>query len=220
MAGVKRQERAAATQQQLLDAARAVFGERGYQGTSVAAITDAASTAHGTFYLYFRNKEDVFAQVMEQATNDLYAMTLTELDPETHQYDPAIARDRVKGFLEVAVAHKDLWRALLEAILVSPVVAANWMEARGRFHRGLAARLRIYQERGEFRDLDPDLVAAALAGMLEWLVFTGATFGVPQPLEASDRFIDTIADLWASAVDIGGRGGRPLVPDADPDAGA
>ena len=59
MAGVKRQERAAATQSQLLEAAREVFCERGYQATSVAAITDAASTAHGTFYLYFRNKEDV-----------------------------------------------------------------------------------------------------------------------------------------------------------------
>ena len=97
--GAKRQERAAATQQQLLEAARAVFTERGYQGASVAAITDAASTAHGTFYLYFRNKEDVFAQVMATAMDELYKQTLTELDAEKHLYDPNIARDRVKGFL-------------------------------------------------------------------------------------------------------------------------
>ena len=57
---------------QLLEAAREVFAERGYQATSVAAITDAASTAHGTFYLYFRNKEDVFAQLMATAMDELY----------------------------------------------------------------------------------------------------------------------------------------------------
>lgn len=208
MPGVKRQERAAATQSQLLEAARAVFAERGYQATSVAAITDAASTAHGTFYLYFRNKEDVFAQLMATAMDELYSHTLTELDPETHLYDPGIARDRVAGFLEAAVAQGHIWRALLEAVLVSPTIAASWLEMRAVFHEGLAERLRIYQSRGEFRDLDPSLVAQSLAGMLEWHVFTSVAFGVPGPLEASDQVIDTIADLWASAVDVGGRKGH------------
>jgi AcrR family transcriptional regulator len=204
MAGVKRQERAAATQSQLLEAARDVFAERGYQATSVAAITDAASTAHGTFYLYFRNKEDVFAQLMASTMDELYRHTLTDLDPDTHMYDPRVARDRVAGFLEVAAGQGKIWRALLEAILVSPTIAASWLELRAVFHQGLADRLAIYQARGEFRDLDPQLVAASLAGMLEWHVFTTASFGVPGPLEASDQVIDTIADLWAAAVDVGG----------------
>ncbi|MCU1369512.1 MAG: TetR family transcriptional regulator [Ilumatobacteraceae bacterium] len=208
MAGVKRQERAAATQNQLLEAARQVFAERGYQATSVAAITDAASTAHGTFYLYFRNKEDVFAQLMATTMDELYAHTLTELDPETHRYDPDVARDRVAGFLQVAVSQGKIWRALLEAILVSPTIAENWLELRRVFHQGLADRLAIYQSRGEFRDLDPSLVAQLLAGMLEWHVFTSASFGVPGPLEANDKAIDTIADLWASAVSVRGSRGQ------------
>ncbi|WP_426574054.1 TetR/AcrR family transcriptional regulator [Aquihabitans sp. McL0605] len=204
MAGAKRQERAAATQAQLLEAAREVFAERGYQATSVAAITDAASTAHGTFYLYFRNKEDVFAQLMASAMDELYRHTLTELDPEDHLYDVGVARERVAGFLQVAEANARLWRALLEAILVSPTVEATWLEMRAKFCKGLADRLRIYQSRDEFRDLDPDLTASLLAGMLEWAVFMSASFSIPAPLEASDQFIDTVADLWASAVDIGG----------------
>jgi AcrR family transcriptional regulator len=204
MAGVKRQERAAATQLQLLDAARDVFGERGYQGTSVAAITDAASTAHGTFYLYFRNKEDVFAQLMATAMDELYAHTLSDLNRAEHMYDADAARDRVKGFLTVAVAHGRIWRALLEAILVSPALEETWLGLRAQFHEALTERLTIYQSRGEFRDLDPSLVAQSLAGMLEWLVFTSASFGVPGPLNASDQLVDTIADLWAAAIDVGG----------------
>lgn len=164
----------------------------------------------GTFYLYFRNKEDVFAQLMATSMDELYRQTLTTLDPETHVYDPNVARDRVKAFLQVAEQQGRLWRALLEAILVSPAVEETWLALRAKFHQGLADRLAIYQQRGEFRDLDPALVAASLAGMLEWHVFTSASFGVPGPLEASDKVIDTISDLWASAVDIGGRKGQPV----------
>lgn len=215
MTGLKRQERAAATQQQLLEAARQIFAERGYQGTSVAAITDAASTAHGTFYLYFRNKEDVFAQVMASAMDELYRHTLTELDPREHVYDRAVARARVAGFLEVAEQQGRLWRALLEAILASPAVEETWLALRAKFHQGLADRLRLYQSRGECRDLDADLVAASLAGKLEWLVFTSSSFSVPGPLVASDHLIDTIADLWARAVDIrpGAGGSAPMAAD-------
>ena len=69
-----RQEQAATTRRQLLDAAGAVFEERGYKGTTVGAITDRANTAHGTFYLYFRNKEDAFCQVIESVIVDELAV--------------------------------------------------------------------------------------------------------------------------------------------------
>ena len=51
----KRRQRAAATADQLLAAARETFEARGYQATTVGAITEAANTAHGTFYRSFKN---------------------------------------------------------------------------------------------------------------------------------------------------------------------
>jgi AcrR family transcriptional regulator len=64
----KRQQGTAATADQLLNAARDVFESRGYTSTTVGAITSAANTAHGTFYLYFKNKEDAFGKVMASVT--------------------------------------------------------------------------------------------------------------------------------------------------------
>ena len=87
----KRQQQAAATQEQLLDAARAVFGERGYQATTVGAITTRANTAHGTFYLYFRNKQDVFAGVMTSVTDELYR----EADLASSASDPRAALEGI-----------------------------------------------------------------------------------------------------------------------------
>lgn len=47
------------TMGRLLSAGLRVFAERGYQAVRVDDIVRAARTSHGTFYLYFANKEDL-----------------------------------------------------------------------------------------------------------------------------------------------------------------
>src|SRR3989441_11332174 len=47
------------TMRRLLDAGMRVFAERGYHAARVDDIVRAAHTSHGTFYLYFANKEDL-----------------------------------------------------------------------------------------------------------------------------------------------------------------
>ncbi len=58
------------TMRKLLDAGIEVFTKRGYHSARVDDIVKAANTSHGTFYLYFANKEDLFraliADVAEQ----------------------------------------------------------------------------------------------------------------------------------------------------------
>jgi AcrR family transcriptional regulator len=43
-----------------VEAALAEFGEHGFQAVRVDDIVRRAQTSHGTFYLYFANKEDLF----------------------------------------------------------------------------------------------------------------------------------------------------------------
>jgi AcrR family transcriptional regulator len=47
------------TMRRLADAGMRVFAERGYHQSRVDDIVRAARTSHGTFYLYFANKEDL-----------------------------------------------------------------------------------------------------------------------------------------------------------------
>lgn len=42
-----------------------LFGQRGFHETTVPMIVAAANTSIGAFYLYFRNKEDIFAATLE-----------------------------------------------------------------------------------------------------------------------------------------------------------
>src|SRR5215472_5753210 len=49
------------TVRKLLDAGITVFGTKGFHAARVDDIVKVAKTSHGTFYLYFANKEDLFA---------------------------------------------------------------------------------------------------------------------------------------------------------------
>jgi len=60
----------------LLDAALRLFGAAGYHATTVPMIVADAASSTGSFYFYFRNKEDVFAAVLQ----DLAARLSTALN--------------------------------------------------------------------------------------------------------------------------------------------
>jgi AcrR family transcriptional regulator len=56
------------TKKQLMDAAIEVFHDKGYQKARVSDIVGAAGVAQGTFYIYFKSKEDVFIRVCSELT--------------------------------------------------------------------------------------------------------------------------------------------------------
>jgi AcrR family transcriptional regulator len=55
----------------LFDAGMRVFAERGYHAARVDDIVRAARTSHGTFYLYFANKEDLLRALAIECAEDL-----------------------------------------------------------------------------------------------------------------------------------------------------
>ena len=63
------------TVQKLLDAGLAEFDERGFQAVRVDDVVRRAKISHGTFYLYFSNKEDLFKALLSDALVDMSALT-------------------------------------------------------------------------------------------------------------------------------------------------
>jgi AcrR family transcriptional regulator len=54
---------AIATKQKILDAAEKLIGERGYDDVSVDDIVDACAVAKGTFYHYFKTKDELIVYI-------------------------------------------------------------------------------------------------------------------------------------------------------------
>jgi AcrR family transcriptional regulator len=204
----KRQAQAAATQELLLATAHEVFAERGYQATTVGAITSAANTAHGTFYLYFRNKEDVFAKVVESVVLELYDHTWSV---ENLSGSPRDVLERtLRGYLEVFVRHAGIWRCLLEGAFTTPSIEAAWRELRGGFISRTARALTVLQERGLIRDVAPEITANALGGMVEWAATTQFVLRMPPVADTSfEETVATLTDLWYHALFIEVTAPRP-----------
>lgn len=61
------QQEAQQTRQDLLDAALAVFSEKGFQAARLQDIAGLAGTTRGAIYHHFRNKADLYKTLMEEA---------------------------------------------------------------------------------------------------------------------------------------------------------
>lgn len=202
----KRQIGAVATSEQLLIAAREVFQTRGFQGTTVGAITDAAATAHGTFYLYFRNKEDAFAKVMAQVIEEMYREAALSWAGDLRT---TVAR-AIGGFLTVFRAHRGLWQCLVEGMHTSAAVERMWLDLRRPFIVRLQRTLDYLVANDVVRPMETRVTAHALGAMVEWFAFTHFELDVPPTDEVGfEQVVETLTDLFVHAVFSGAPASRP-----------
>jgi len=61
----------------LLDAGMEALGEKGYHAARVDDVVRIAGVSHGTFYLYFSNKEDLFRAMAERCAEETEALAAT-----------------------------------------------------------------------------------------------------------------------------------------------
>ena len=69
--GHRQKRRKAVTRQQLLDAAREVFAEKGLDGTVIDDITERADVGKGTFYYHFKGKGHLVKELIKAVLGQL-----------------------------------------------------------------------------------------------------------------------------------------------------
>jgi AcrR family transcriptional regulator len=194
----RRQAQAEATRELLLRAAHDTFAERGYGATTVGAITSRAETAHGTFYLYFRNKEDAFAKVVEEAVLELYDHTWSV--DNLHGSQEQVVERVLRGYLEQFLSHVGIWRCLLEAAFTTPSIEATWRELRTDFVSRAARALGELQQAGLIRDVDVHVAANALGSMVEWTATTQFVLRMGANDASVEDTLGVLTDLWCHAL--------------------
>jgi AcrR family transcriptional regulator len=71
------------TRRMLLEAARTLFGERGYSATSLDEVVQAAKVTKGALYHHFGGKQELFAAVYEQVKREVSERAATAfLEPD------------------------------------------------------------------------------------------------------------------------------------------
>src|SRR6266699_3136319 len=116
------------TLRNLLEAGLAEFDERGFQAVRVDDIVRRARTSHGTFYLYFSNKDDFFKALLRDALHDMGV--ITDAFPVVTRNDAgrAALRQWVHTFCETYAAHAAVIRILSQADVVGEEVWGDGLQ--------------------------------------------------------------------------------------------
>ena len=109
---------ASARAQKILDAAEREIGRKGFAEASISTITAEAAVGQGTFYLYFRSKEDVLRELVLRMGRRLRRhLTLAIADAPSRL---EAERRGLRAFLEFVRANPDLYRVVAEFAVRRP----------------------------------------------------------------------------------------------------
>ena len=103
------------TVRKLLEAGIVEFEERGFQGVRVDDVVSRAGISHGTFYLYFSNKEDLFKALMRDALHDMEIVAGDFPVVTSDETGLKVLRRWVHKFFKAYAAHGTVLRTLSSA---------------------------------------------------------------------------------------------------------
>jgi AcrR family transcriptional regulator len=142
----------------ILDAAREVFGALGYEAATVRDIIRCTGLAAGTFYNYFRSKEEVFAALADDGARR-FGPTLRALREQAPDFE-SFVRAAIAAYFEVMADEHRNWVARRPPEEAQPHVRGETPEMAAVFAE---VRDAIVAEiaRGGAPAADPDYLAAA-----------------------------------------------------------
>ena len=124
----RRRQQARETRLQILEAARRLFLERGYSGTTVDALADEAGVAEETVYAAFRNKRTILARLFDVTVvgDDEPTPLLERAGPQAVRHERAQGRQIelfARGVREITERVGPLVEIMQLAALTEPEIA-------------------------------------------------------------------------------------------------
>lgn len=177
---------------QLMQGARRVFMERGFEGASVDEIARAAGTSKATLYSYFPDKRRLFTAVVEAGCLR-EGVALGRVDP-TEPIEAALRRIAGEfGAFVLSPGALEMFRTCIAEAGRFPELGRAFCEAGpARARAQLVALLDEAVARGELAIEDTGLAADQFAALAKARVFLAALLGEkPSP---DDPELDRIAD--------------------------
>lgn len=163
-------EQREARREQLLEAGRRVFAERGYHATAISDIIDAAEVSRGTFYLYFESKRAIFAEILDEVISHLLGSVVSI---KTEPGNPPVMQqlhENVYRVLAVIVDNRYLPHILRRtAVGIDPEFDDKLAEFYKSLTDLLDRTLEQGMELGILRSLNTEIVSHCILGSMKEL---------------------------------------------------
>jgi AcrR family transcriptional regulator len=178
------------TVRKLLEAGMIEFEERGFGGVRVDDVVKRAGISHGTFYLYFANKEDLFKALLRDALHDMEIVAGDFPVVTSDDTGLSVLRRWVRKFFAAYAAHATVIRILSSADLVPDEVYSDGLQLFFSIAEAMTTGMTAAAEAAGRHHESPELTAVACLMMLErvnYLISTEVQLPVP---EMSDKIAD------------------------------
>lgn len=157
------------TREQILEAARQLFIDEGYEAVSVRKIAERAKITHGTIYVHFKDKDDLLYQVSEEQFNRL----LSRLRRLPRSREPI--RRLEEALLEAirfGIEHPNDYQLMmgLQTTYGGPKSAYLWGPNAGQVEDFLRGLIREAVEEGEVEIKQPDIDLSVVLALIHGLV--------------------------------------------------
>jgi len=178
----KRRRDRAAREREILAAAERIFGERGYQGTSMDDVAAAVGVSKPLIYQYYGSKDGLFLACLARLRANLLETVsdavLAAADAEDALYAGFVA------WFQFLDDHPQAWSVLIdEGMLAAGPMAAATDEVRNAFVELISAMVRLNLPPNRPADTDEiEILAQSISGATERLaVWRTRTPNPPTP---------------------------------------
>lgn len=173
----------------LLDAGMTVLADRGYHAARVDDVVSIADVSHGTFYLYFSNKEELLKALAARCAEEMAAVVgaLGEVDPGPEGLEAV--RSWLADFVATYRRYGVVIRAWMEDTLSDNDLVKLGEETFGDVAGILIERL---ESASAPNVEDPELASVALLALYERYTYFLVSRGSASEEEAA---LDTMARL-------------------------
>lgn len=169
------------------EAARRLFAERGFHGTTLADITSAADKSPASFYRYFVDKEDLLASLAESFLSEVTEIPgFTDGDDgdDFVTYAVGLYWERFKPNIGIMLA--------LDQLAATEPRFALLQNGFRRFGTDIvSASVRRAQRQGYAADLDADHIALAIALLFERFTSVSLSLGL-----SDAAAVTTLSTIW------------------------
>ena len=147
--------------QQLMDAAMALFAERGYSATRILDICEQAGVAKGLFYWYFPTKLDLFTELVRSMRHRLRRAQADAMSPDAD----ALTRIHQGAAASVRfMAEHATYFSLVDVERADPAIGDALRSGSEVYLDDVIALVREAQAAGSIPDADAHLLALGVLG--------------------------------------------------------
>ncbi|GAB6875413.1 TetR/AcrR family transcriptional regulator [Thermaerobacter litoralis] len=181
----------ASREQEILDAARKLFRQKGYYATTMQDIAEAVGLQKASLYHYIRSKEALLLQIAGE-TMRLFHAELDRIQAAGGSVAQQLAA-AIRAHVKVVAEHQETLTVLFrESHALPPEHAEKVRGETGRYTRRLTELIARGVAAGELRPVDPGAACLAILGACNWMYRWYSADGRLTPQQIGDQFVEVI----------------------------